>query len=812
MTEEIKMFTSYVKIALRSLLKNKLYAVINILGLAIGLTVYLMAGYIHDYENNHDHMFANRDKTFTLYTVNNPERNAGAIENRGTYLMMKGLLDTSDNNLITARSIKLNALVRSEDKKFYDNVHFVDAEFTNIFNFTVLSGDMSSFSGPNQAIITKSMAEKYFGRINVAGEQLSLSGSDASVDVMIVAVIDDVPLDSHFNSSLTDQESLSLLVRAETLTTFYKRLNYNNNWGWLSSDFITYVMTDGRLSADRLSEIVTGIFDKNAPKDEKEMISAVVARPLKAANLHSWYSLGVPVIDILEYLGLMVLAIVVINYANLATAQNMGRLREVGLRKTLGATRRQLLAQFIIESQSIVFIAMMVALVILEMLVPLFNSSLNKVLVVDYTQTIPTLVLTTLIVGLIAGLYPAYVITRAQPAEAIKSMMLKGKSGSLFRSGMIGVQFVITIVLLGVVMVVFMQNRSVVRESEVFPKERIITLSRLENPTVLSRKESLLKEISNLPDVKSAAYSTQIPYMNQNWTWRVTKEKGDKNSEIPINNMMVSPEFFDTYEIPMLAGRSFSHDYALDKMGAQKGQANVVINRLAMEQLGFDTPEAALGQSFYAGNSQLVIIGVMENRNIHGLQHHQKPFAITWSEQYYRFLSVRLKAGSRADILKDIEGIWQKINPDFPIEWSFLDRYFDEQFKLMRVMNGLFAGFSALALMLALFGLFGLAAFMAQQRTREIGIRKVLGASIRNIVPMLLVQFSKPALWAMALAIPLAYVAAGYYLEVFANQINFTLVLILIAGLTSILLSWATVAVHALKVASENPIKALRYE
>ncbi|GHF19955.1 ABC transporter permease [Kordiimonas sediminis] len=810
------MLQSYIKIAIRNLFKNRLYAAINIIGLSIGLAVFLLSTIIVDYERNHDHMFANRDQIFTVSTVYDPSANQGSAESRGVHLAMKPLAEAQMPELTgVSRRMMFETLMRIEDASFYQDIHFVDPDFTKMFDFSYIYGTAESLTGPSQIVVTDEMAEKYFGRVDVVGETIRLVSQSSENPMQIVAVIESLPADTHFNSVIGSDERLGIFALVDTIDLITDTLNPNENWSHLSSDFMLYVMTDGTVSQDKLDRDLTMVFNENAPVSENEFVASLKARPLKDANLSVWYTTGVPVVETMEILGIVVLAIAIINYANLATAQNMGRFREVGMRKALGASRRQLLIQFFLECQSIVVLAMIVSLAIIEMVIPFFNESLGRVVAVDYVTILPLLIGTTVGVGLLAGVYPAILITRATPSDALRNLMQMGNRGALFRTIMIGTQFTLSIIMMALVLVVYIQNGKVLKDSEIFPKSQVVNIQRIDNDAIMERMDTFMTEVEKLPDVEYVALSSQVPYRQQNWTWDVTSVKGDMENKIGVNSMNVSHDFMTLYQIPIVAGRDFSRDVSADETKAGATGANVLINEMAAQNLGYATPEDAIGQTFYSANDDsymLRIIGVTENRNILGLQNHLKPFVFRIRNLGYRHVSVRLREGANASTLNDLEDIWREINPDFPYVWDFLDAEFEDNFSMMRSVNMAIAGFAAVAVSLALFGLFGLAAFQAEQRTREIGIRKVLGAGLKNIVPMLLIQFSKPAMWAALVAVPAAYYASDQYLAYFADRIAGVVPLIMGAGFVAVLLAWVTIAVHAFKVARQNPIKALRYE
>lgn len=530
-----------------------------------------------------------------------------------------------------------------------------------------------------------------------------------------------------------------------------------------------------------------------------------------------WDSFGLPAISIIQLLGFLVLVVACVNYTNLATAQSLGRSREVGMRKTMGAGQWQLLTQFLTESLTIAAIAMLVAIAALELLIPLFNNAAHKILTLDYIATLPWLILTTLLVGLLAGSYPAYLITRASPIDALRDIARKGKKGSRFRSVMIAVQFAISVFMLAVVSVVYMQNQKTEESSHIFPRSEIYTLNRLNVDAIQDRLETLQIELKNLPNIENVAFSSQVPFEQNNSSTMVSPVAGDVASELSVHLMRMSPEFFATYDIPLLAGRLPSKGISNDERKEESEILNVVVNELALERLGLGSPEQALNKRFYDTDEEdamreYVVIGVVPTQNILGLHNELKPFLYFYQPELFRVGSIRISGGNMITAVKAIEEVWKTVIPEYPIQGRFLDETFEEVYSIYRAMNLALTGFTLLALMLALIGLFGLAAFMAAQRTKEIGVRKVLGASSTQIARLLIWQFSKPVMWALVFALPAALFASNAYLGFFAERISLPLGTLALAGMVAILFAWGTVAIHALRISRANPILALRYE
>jgi putative ABC transport system permease protein len=589
---------------------------------------------------------------------------------------------------------------------------------------------------------------------------------------------------------------------------------YNN----LSMGNMTYVMLPETLDQIWLQTQLDSIFERLVPETAKESISSIFASPLLHANLSIWDTFGMPVVTVVQLLSFLVLVVACVNYTNLATAQALGRSREVGMRKTMGAEQGQLLAQFLIESVLIATIAMVVAIAALEVIIPLFNNASNKVMTLDYLSTLPWLAATTLLVGLLAGLYPAWLITRASPIDALRDLARKGKKGSRVRGFMIGAQFAISAFMLALVAIVYMQNQKIEESSYVFPRSEIYVIDRVDVDSIQERLQTLAHELEALPGVDSASWSSQVPYEQNNSTTKVAAQPADRAGAFNLQLLRMSPEFLTTYDIPMLAGRNLSSEIALDEYDRDESEViNILVNELTLESLGIASAEDAINQRIYDVDEEdslreMVIVGVVPTQNIVGLFNADKAWAYIYQPKAFRVGSVRIKSGSMLGVVEDIEDVWNRVIPDYPIQGRFLDEVFAEVYNILRYMSMALAGFAFIALALALIGLFGLAAFMAAQRTKEIGVRKVLGASSTQIARLLVWQFSKPVAWALAIALPAAYFGSNLYLNFFADRIESPIFILLGAGAIAVLLAWGTIAGHAIRIARSNPVLALRYE
>lgn len=812
------MIKNYITTAIRNLLKNRLYAFINIVGLAIGLAVYVFGTVLVDYERNHDRVFENVDRIYTVGSLIAPSANIGLRQTDSVHAAFLQHIETNMLELDAVAYLKrMEFLITVGDNDFYQEIRFASPDFTRIFDLPYIYGDATALSNPSGIIITETTSERLFGDVNPVGQTITLDHSHA---LTVTAVISDLPANTHFNSSLFGEGKVGAIAQ---LAVLEQTNNYDpaQDWNDLSLGDRTYLLAPIEHNRESLQANLTSLFETHAPEDMREqLIADVILRPLVDANTFIWDAVGMPILGSISILSLLVLVVASVNYANLATAQNIGRTREVGLRRTLGAMRQQLLVQFLTESLVLTSIAMAIALVLLELVVPIFNQASGKVLALNILDIVPWLAATVLAVAFVSGGYPAYQITRATPIQALRDGNKKGGAQSLMRSTMIGLQFVIAIFMLAAVMVMYFQNQKVRDTINLYPTDQILVLQRLDVDGVRDRVETLKTELKRLPGVVNVSVMSQVPYDQSNSTQDVTPTSGDETASFNINRNRVDHDFLATLDIPLIAGRDFSLEVAADTYRSRDAAQNVIVNELAVEKLGFTSPEEALGQTYFElpgegetveEQRQFTIVGVVENQNFLGFHNVIKPFQFEVIPGQYN-AAVRFKPAGVEQTLSDIETVWDQVIPDYPIQTVFLSETFEGVYGIFRAINMALAAFAALALSLALIGLFGLAAFMAEQRTKEIGIRRVMGANVQQVIRLLIWQFSKPVIWALLLALPLAYLSMNLYLDFFTDRISLPIGIIAIAGLIGVCAAWGIVAMHAVAVARANPIKALRYE
>lgn len=811
------MLKNYLIIAWRQILKNKLYATINILGLVTGLVVYIFGSVLVRYEETHDLFFANADRIFTAGSLFSPTSGVGVSQNDGIYTALGPLIKADVPEIeALARTVRREFLVTVDDDNYYEHIKFTDPDFLKIFDFDYIEGDARALDDPSGVLLTREYAHKFFGDAPALGRSLQL---DHDVTVHVMGVIEDLPPNTHFKSSLIGtSEGFGVIA---PLAVLHKAADYDlaGNWNNLSKGDVTYMLFPAGTTKAHVQDVLDGAYEAHFPEGKmREFITGLSARRLDQANTVIWDMVGMPILQSVQVLAFLVLVVAIVNYTNLATAQSLGRSREVGLRKTMGAARGQLLVQFLVESICIVTISMLIALAVLELVVPMFNGASGKGMTLDYARMLPWLLVTTLLVGVVSGAYPAYLITRATPIDALHQSSSGGAKGGIFRSMMLGLQFTISIFMLAGVIVVYFQNQKVVESSQIYPRSQILTLQRLQLESIKPRLPTLRNELLKIPGVENVTYSSQVPYEQSSSGFGVGPVLGDDDNQFSLMQVRIDQNFLATYNIPLLAGRNLDETIAADTVKKDVLAANILVNELALSKLGFGSPREALGKVFYDFTDEresraYTIVGVVPDQNFQGFHNEIKPMAFMMNENPMRIASIRVAAGFPMHrVLSSVEDAWAKLIPEYPIQTQFLDETFDDVFKVFDLTTQVLAGFAGIALLLSTIGLFGLAAFMAQSRTREIGIRKVMGANILQIIRLLIWQFSRPVMWSLLVALPLAYFASNTYLSFFADRIAAPAAIVAGAGVLAIAFAWAIVAVHAFRVARANPIHALRYE
>ena len=819
------MFWSYLKIALRNLRKHKKFAAINILGLAVGLTTFLFAKIFVDYEAGHDSFFEGSEHIYTIGTVANDDLLIPYKQINATYTAAGPVIEAELGELeAVARVIVEQQVVAfNQDLRAIQAVSFADPGFTEIFNFNYLYGSADAMEEPKSVIITESVARTYFGTTDATGKVITV---DNRLDLTIGAIIEDIPTNSHFYLNqafpLLPQQIFVPMAARENI----RNVRISGGWQNLRWKDLTYVRLPEHLDQQWLETQLGGVYERHVPERTRWFMAGFSVRPIHVASMATWDRLGIPVLSILPILGALVLFVACINYTNLAVAQSLSRSREIGMRKTMGASRRALLYQFISESVLVASLSMLISVAAIEIILPLFNNATGKTLRLDYLNTILWVLGCAIVVGVIAGFYPAWLITRLSVTDALSEKARKGKWGANTRSLLIGAQFAISIFLLASVAIVYAQNKKMENESDMFPHSEILHIAGLRVEGQYINRDRFRLELKKSPLVKNVTFSSQTPFSDVRWQANVLSEQGDLESEVEFYRMLVDSEFMATYDIELLAGRNLDRKFSQDVYVEDVSEiSNILINETAARALGFESPEHAINTKLFRHPEstsvlrEFVIVGVVSDRNILGLNNAVTPWIFhllntqpTGGVVRFQAASIKFHPDSMDEAFQILSDAWDVVSPNQPVFAESLTTAFDRGYTIFRVMNSVLAALAFVAVMLALVGLFGLTAIISLQRTREIGIRKVLGASSAQILKLLVLQISKPVIWAICVAVPALLVGIKIYFGYFPDHITYWGWIVVVAICLTVLLGWVVIAAQTYRASTGNPVHALRQD
>lgn len=816
------MFHNYFVTAFRNLMRNKTHMLINISGLAIGMFVFVFAWVTSDYEANHDRFFQNSERIYGFYSKAAPDAGIGINYVNGIYSATVPLLRESFSEFEKlARISQRQYLARVEDRKFYELISAIDPEFLDIFKLQVVSGRVEPAAmTPNSLILSRSTAEKYFGQDDPIGQVVTIS---KNVDMAVVGVFEDLPGESHFKLNLIDDNSLLMVFSTETLSSLTGNDEVTGDWTNLSTTVRSYALLQEGADVSLLNQRLEAFWGVNAPEERQAGVETIELRHISEFNMFIWTAIGVPVFLVAQLLGILVLAIGCLNYTNLATATVLGRAREVGIRKTLGAGKAQLMAQFMTESIMTAFFALVLAVGAVELGTNLVNSLAGKAIEFNLfgsPELLGILTATILGVGLVSGGYPAFLLTRMSNVDALKGGFRFGKKSRWLRAGMVTVQFTFSILMVIAAALTYLQNDHMRAQNFPFATENIVVIDKINQQDVRNIQATLRTELERIPGVIALTATSQVPFEQSQLGTGVIKP-GSSGDEFGLNWIAADHGFIDTYEIEIVAGRALRQLSADELTTDDRPQIEVLLNQLSVERLGFASPADAVGQllqrpipddSDAAARPPYEIVGVMRDANFLGFHNALKPFIVANQPGRTGRMSVRIAPQNIEATLARIDDTWDQLLPDYPIERRFLEDHFNDVFQIFAGMNVAITAIAIMGIIVAVSGLLGVTAFVAQLRIREVGIRKVLGASELQIVRLLVLQFSLPVIVAFFLAVVPGILLADLYLNFFVDRIELPVLALTMMGLATIALGGATVAGQALMAARTRPGVVLRYE
>jgi putative ABC transport system permease protein len=811
------MFKNHLKIAVRNLLRQKAYSLINVSGLAIGMACCLfILLYVRDelsYDRHHE--YADR-----IYHVGLDAALSGKdIHAAVTGAPLAGALVAEYPEVEAAtRLYKTNrVLINHEQRKFYEERFlWADSTVFQVLSFPLLRGDeATALNGPHKIVLTTSVAHKYFGDLDPLGKVLRVDNRD---DYVVTGVLRDQPANTQFQFDFL--ASLSSLSWAQQSN-------------WVSNSFFTYVRLRQDAKPENLAAKFPALIRRDiVPQIEKGLgisYDEAVARGFKwgyflellpKIYLHSTAMQDISphsdirYIYILSAIALFILLIACINFMNLATARSAKRAKEVGVRRVLGSERTQLARQFLGEFLLLALLAMIFAHALVQILLPWFNQLVGKTIAaaaVNSGQVLFMLLVIALSAGLLAGLYPAFVLSAFQPVRVLKGQLAGKAGGTRFRSVLVVAQFSISLILLVGTFVVFKQLRFMQNHGLGFAQEQVLIFP-AETDAMSRSFETVRSELLKNPQVLGVAAGSVIPGRFLDNLSGYRPQGAAQDAIITLWTGRVTHEYLQTLQCELVIGRDFSREIATD------ADAACVINESAAQALGW-TPATAIGKQVAEigtgqGDTDLMrtVVGVVKDFHFESLQEPIKPVIFTIGKYNLGFALVRARPENLAETLAALQAQWQSFLPDHPSQYFFLDEDFGRLYEKERRLVQIVGSFAFFAMFIACFGLFGMASYMAQQRTKEIAVRKVLGASVRGIMALLSQDFVKLVLLANIIAWPIAYFVMNWWLQDFAYRIDLGWLVFALAGGASIGIALLTVSTQAIKAALANPANSLRYE
>ena len=825
------MFQNYMKTALRNLFDNKLYSLINIGGLAIGLTAVMLISLFVIDELSYDKSLPNSQEIFRLEsTLTVPGQQPEF------YSATPGKWYESLQNYFSAELETITRVYQRgysftfKDTEISEAVSFVDVGFFDVFDLPMISGERSLVFQDNASIIiNEENAHKYFGDKDPIGEVLYIKQSDQNYKV--VAVMKDLPQNTHLKMEMITWFDIERFINQPSIAE-----------SWVSHNTFQYL----RLKSAHLGQVVENKFPDylNSQLDMSNLdlgdavatdFISIDLMPLENIHLYS-VSAGQfkPTGDInavynFSAIALLVLVIACINFMNLSTARSLTRAKEVAIRKVCGANRRQIATQFLAEALLVTIIAGLVSIILVVILLPPFGQFIEKVLSLNLMSDPSILFSITaliILVGLGAGAYPSLYVSSFRPVEILKGRKSKKGGSGWLRTLMVTVQFSIAIGLILMTAVMYFQMDYAQNKVLGFEKDNKYVLFNYMDEELSPSLETIRAEYLNMPQIVDVAASNRQLPLSGDDTARIELTDRDANEIFFIDRVTGDYNFLPYYDTRLLAGRLFSTEYQADIVRPIEGEPDSyertsVINQTALDYMGFKQPEDALGKTMIINemNSQTrtvsTIIGVVADTNFASLHSPIKPLIFYVASEDLYVINIEYDRTYRAGLMEAINNKWMEITSTNSAPSSnYLDSLYNFYYQADEERMKTFAFFSSFAIFVACLGLYGLVSFEAEQRTKEIGIRKIMGARIKDIVALMVWQFSKPVLLANIIAWPIAWYFISDWLTSFEYRIELVnhLYLFIVASVLALLIAWLTVAVHAFRVAHANPIMALRYE
>ncbi|MBX7152035.1 ABC transporter permease [bacterium] len=796
------MFDNYVKVALRNLRRNPMYASINILGLAIGIACATFVAIYAMNDISYDTFHAKADRIYRVVGVAESP-NLGTYHNAVTPApLVPAVLDDVPAIEQAFRLYNFNStLCSAGEKRFIESgIVVCDPAVLKVLDIEFISGDKTTaLAKPYSLIIDEETAKKYFGSEAAVGHTITLEHPGGTDVYEITAVMKNYP----GNSSLVFSMLMPIPVGAQEPAYFAS---------WNANALASYVLLQEGASREEVEKQVTATRRKHLQPDPTDKLYYYL-QPFLDIHLYSGQLLYQPMnnnqgnintLALFLAIGVFILVIAIINYVNLATARSLRRAKEVGIRKVLGSSRGRLITQFIIEAVILAFLGLFFSQIIVEALFPAFKSVMGGKILIDYRFEfffLAGLLGITIVIGFLAGIYPAFVLSAYQAVETMKGTFATSLRGVLLRKGLVFLQFAIALMLVVCTGLVMKQMNYVYNKDLGFEKDQVLYLP-IRNQAIRDKYPLLKSKLISEGYAVNVSAAGGIGLLSgSNGTVRVAGTDGQQS--LTMRFTPVDYEIAETMGLTIVKGRVFQRGIASDTA------SGVVVNETAVKELGWGDP---IGKQFDFGNETVSVIGVV--KDFHGFSLYAKiePMIMYASQSGVKFILVKLNSGGISDGVEAVRSVWERLLPSQPFDYGFVDQYFENNYRNASNTQNLFEVFALIAIFIGCLGLFGLASFTTEQKRKEIGVRKVLGASELSIVYKLSKETLILVLFSGLVAFPAAYYTMQQWLSNFAYRVMVGTDVFLLSGVLVLFIALGTVGLQAYRAASANPVNALRYE
>lgn len=804
------MFYNYLVVAFRRLKSDSLFTSVNLIGLSVALLCFIMTLLYMLDELSYDGFWQKSENIYRLETVVKRSDGSGTVEFVRTFGPVKGLVEANLQGQDAITRLKsIQFLAANNENRFYQDVSFADQSFFKVFNFNFLQGNSEqALLTPFTAVLTESAAIRYFGQTDIVDQVLTLDGKHK---LQITGVVEDVPKNTHLD--------IEVIVSIESLSRMYGE-NMLRNWNFPNVN--SYVAIKPKEDHLEWQNQITELVNKNVPTRLQGSIILTLV-PISDIYIKGNELGGFNTIYVLGLLSSLVLVMACINTINLATAKGGERDRETGIRKALGGTRAQLFSQFMVESYLLVFSAVVLALLFVDLLLPWFNQVTAKTLSIHALLEPDFLIglfLLTLVTGFLSGAYPATVMSSYKPVDIFKGSAGYGEGSFSTRFVLLIFQFVVAVAICIGTFFIYKQMDYIKSIDLGFSDENLIVINNIGWTDIRPHYSTLQQELEKHPNIEKVSGSFAVPGKEFDRVGNFHIEGSPAESAVTLNRMSTDFGFFQTYGVELSAGRYFSKDYGSDQVFADpddKGKAtfSAILNETAVKKLGIKSSEEALGERLISSdkkwNFDVRVVGIV--KDFHLLAGHGviNPYLFIISPGAAQYASVKIAGGDLVEVVEYIDNTWNRIIPQYPIVRSFLDDDMNKAFAQWERNGQLMMALSFIAICIAATGSFGMAAFSAKNRNLEIGMRKVVGASTFDLIKLLIWDLSKPLLLANFIAWPLIYFVVRNWLNNFAFRIDISMPIFLFVGIGSIIFCWLTVSYHTLRLARTSPANTFKH-